>query len=394
MRVAALRPPRLRTVEDASAERHASWTELFYDLVFVVAVAQLGARLVHDHSVTGMLSFAGYFVALWWAWAGYTFYADRYDTDDLGQRVLAVAQMGAIAAMAASLSGGAAGSSQAFAVSYVAARVILIVMYWRARRHVPATRQLVTGYIRGFSTAALIWLASVLVPEPVRIWMWALGLSISFATPYVMRKIQATVPLDIAHLPERFGLFTILVLGESMAAVVAAIAHEGWSVSVLAGGGLAVAIAAGLWWVYFDNLQGSVVRRSAEQKKAWKPTVWIYAHLPLVISITAAGVGLEELVLSTGGHELERQAGLLATLSIAIALAMMAVISIANDDSASDSRSRMMLTRAQLRLGGAAILIGLAMLAPEASAMTLLILIGLVSLTQVVADVRMNSGVD
>ena len=404
MRVAALRPPRLRTIEDETADRHATWTELFYDLVFVVAVAQLAARLLGeierrigrgrllgDLTLGGALSFVGYFIAIWWAWAGYTFYADRYDTDDLGQRVLAVLQMGAVAAMAASLSGDESGSSQAFAGSYFAARMILIVMYVRARRHVPQTRELVSGYIRGFSLAALLWLASIFVDEPFRFVLWAVALSISFATPYVMRKIQAKVPLDVAHLPERFGLFTILVLGESIAAIVTAITHEGWSVPVVIGAGLAVAIAAGLWWVYFDNLQGSVVRRSAEQKKAWRPTVWIYSHLPLAIGLTATGVGLEELVLAAAGHDLERAPRLLVTLALATTFAMMALISIANDESSSDARSGRSITRAQWRMAGALAVLVIGLLGGGVSAIGFLLLLSAVCLVQVLTDVRMNA---
>ena len=376
-------------MEDEAAERHATWTELFYDLVFVVAVAQLAARLLDNVTWAGAFAFTAYFIPVWWAWAGYTFYADRYDTDDLGQRTLAVAQMGAVVAMAASLGGEGPTASLAFAASYLASRAILVAMYVRARQHVPETRELVTGYIKGFSLEMVFWMISLFVPEPARFWLWGVGLAISFATPYVMRKIQAKVPLDVAHLPERFGLFTILVLGESMAAVVAAISHEDWSFELIIAGALAVAIAAGLWWVYFDNLQGAVVRRSAEQKKAWRPTVWIYAHLPLVIGLTAAGVGLEELVLAAAGHELERGPIVLVSLSIAMAFAMMAVISMANDVATSGNRPER--TRALWRIGAAVTVLLLALFMEGASALVLLSLLGLVCLVEVMVDVSLNT---
>jgi low temperature requirement protein LtrA len=301
VKVSALRPPRLRTT-DTEEERKVTWTELFYDLVFVVAVAGLGARLLEDPTIRGAAVFSGLFVPLWWAWAGFTFYADRYDTDDLGQRVLAVAQMATIALMAASVSGGETDSLRAFALAYVGARVILIVMYLRARRHVPETRNLVGGYVRGMSIALVFWLISVFVPEPYRYILWAIGLLIDFYTPYRLRRIQAKVPLDVAHLPERFGLFTILVLGESIAATVAGLSHEGWKAGPAVTAVLAVVVAAGLWWVYFDNLDGTVVRRRAGQKTAWKPTVWIYGHLPLVIGLMATAIGLESAVIGAGGH--------------------------------------------------------------------------------------------
>ena len=174
-------------------------------------------------------SFVGLFIPVWWAWAGFTFYADRYDTDDVGQRLLTIAQMCTIVLMAASVSGAQADSSVVFALSYVGARTILNVMYFRAGHHVPETRQLVTGYIRGDSVATLVWVVSVFVPSPARFVLWGVGLAISFYTPYAVRKIQAKVPLDTSHLPERMGLFIILVFGESIAAVVAGLAEQTWA---------------------------------------------------------------------------------------------------------------------------------------------------------------------
>ena len=323
MKLAALRPPRLRTAKE-EGERSATWLELFYDLVFVVAVAALGHRLLVDPSWEGGLAFVGFFIPLWWAWSGYTFYADRYDTDDLGQRNLAAAQIVAVAFMAASV-GGETDSSFAFAVAFIVARSILVIMYIRARRHVPETRDLVTGYIKGHSLAIAVWAISLLFPEEIRIVLWAIALAIDFYTPFHYRTIQAKVPLDTSHLPERFGLFTILVLGESIAAVIAGLSHEGWEARPVIGAMLGILIATSLWWLYFDNLEGSVVRRRKGQRKAWKPTVWIYSHLPLAIALTASGIGLE-FIVTDHFHMPER---MVVTLGVAGALTAMGLIQIA-----------------------------------------------------------------
>ena len=151
----------------------------------MVAVAALGHRLLLDHSWSGALAFVGLFIPLWWSWATFTFYADRYDTDDLGQRLLAVAQMVAIALMAASISGEESDSSVAFAASFLLARAVLLAMYVRAYRHIPESRSLVAGYLRGFSLGALPWVISLWVPEPWRYVLWGVGLAIDIATPFV-----------------------------------------------------------------------------------------------------------------------------------------------------------------------------------------------------------------
>jgi len=384
VKVTAIRPPRLRTAE-TEEERKVTWTELFYDLVFVVAVAGLGARLLADPTFRGAAVFTGLFIPLWWAWAGFTFYADRYDTDDLGQRILAVAQMATIALMAASISGETQ-SLRGFALAYVGARVILIVMYLRARRHVPATRQLVGGYVQGMSIAVVFWLVSVFVPEPYRYVLWAVGLIIDVYTPYRLRKIQATVPLDVAHLPERFGLFTILVLGESIAAIVAGLGHEGWMAGPVATAVLSVVVATGLWWVYFDNLDGTVVRRRAGQKTAWKPTVWIYGHLPLAIGLMATAIGLETAVIGAGGHSWPANERWLLIAGVGGALVGMAIIEVATERQ-DNAISRL---KAQWRVAGGLVAVIIGLLGGLTGAVTTMILLALLCATQVGGDVWLN----
>src|SRR5687767_14578740 len=113
-------PPRLRSAEASDAERHATWTELFYDLVFVVAIAEL-AHLLKDHpTAAGVGGFALLFVPIWWSWTGVTFYLDRFDVDDFGNRILMAVQMLAAAALAVNVHEGLGRASAAFAASYVA----------------------------------------------------------------------------------------------------------------------------------------------------------------------------------------------------------------------------------------------------------------------------------
>ena len=150
-----LQPPRLRTLETEAEERSATWTELFYDLVFVVAVAQLGHRFLyevtaHELSWVGFIEYAGLFTVLWWGWASFTFFADRYDTDDPIQRLLAVSQMVAVAGMAAAFGFGDQALetiSRPFAIAYIGVRVALLAMYARAWWNVHSSRKLIAGYL-------------------------------------------------------------------------------------------------------------------------------------------------------------------------------------------------------------------------------------------------------
>jgi len=379
------RPPRLRTLE--TDERAATWTELFYDLVFVVAVARLGARFLHDLSWQGFFEFGALFTILWWAWASFTFFADRYDTDDTGQRLLAVAQMIGVAGMAASLGLGdqhLETISRQFSLSYIAVRIALVVMYSRAWRNVPLTQPLVGGYLKGFVVEIVIWVISVFAPAPWRYVLWGVGLLISFATPWLMRREQVRVPLSVSHLPERFGLFTILVLGESIAAVVAGVEGEDWAFAPTAVGVAGVLLATSLWWVYFDNLEGSVVRRDPNKQHDWHPTAWIYSHLPLAVALTMAGIGVEELVIAAGGHEFEASHRWLAVGGVAGAYLSMSMILV----SSSSTDGRMHFHRkALLRLGGAALVVILGLAGGALDPAVFGILLATIVVLQVVADI-------
>jgi len=298
MRMRSLQPPRLRTLE-TEGHRTATWLELFYDLAFVAAVAVLGVRLGGVHEVGGVWAYLGFLLLIWWQWASHTFYADRYDTDDLIYRILATVQLVAVAVIAASLSGDAV-STFAFAVGYTLARLVLLAMYWRARVHVVETRNLVTGYLIGFGLGATVWAISIVTPEPGRYVLWAAAFAVDLATPWVMRREQARVPLDVSHLPERFGLFTILILGESIVATVAGLSHVQWtSVSIFAAV-MALVVATAMWWLYFDNVEGMVVRRDPNQSRNWRPTVWIYSHFGIAAGLGITAIGLEHVISEAG----------------------------------------------------------------------------------------------
>src|ERR671937_2861300 len=115
-----LEPPRLRTASaERYEERHATWLELFLDLVFVVAIAELGTSFAHDVSARGFLIYLGLFVPIVWAWAGFTFYATRFDTDDLVYRVLTLLGMFAVAGVASAVPDALHGGQNSFVVAYV-----------------------------------------------------------------------------------------------------------------------------------------------------------------------------------------------------------------------------------------------------------------------------------
>ncbi len=283
-----LRPPKLRTEAEEEQERHATWYELYFDLVFVAAVSQLATALSREPTLAGFARFAGLFVAIVWAWTGFTFYANRFDTDDAAYRLVKSVAMLAIAALAISVHSVMRGGhgSVAFAVSYVATRACLITLYLRARRHVLGTgRRLIDLYLSAFSVGAALWLASIAVPGPARYWLWAVGLAVELAVPPLGWRSLPGAAVNAPHVIERFGGFFIIVLGESVVAVVAGIAgtHFTAAASVVAVAGFVIALC--LWWIYFDLVDTSVVGRGL------LGLVYVYAHIPLLAGVAAIGAG-------------------------------------------------------------------------------------------------------
>jgi low temperature requirement protein LtrA len=380
VKFAAISPPRLRTLEES--DRTATWLELFYDLVFVAAVAMMGTRIAHDTSWTGVVSYLAYFALVWWLWASHTFYADRYDTDDLVYRLLAGAQMVAVAFIAVSLSLGDAGSTRVFALGYTMARVVLLVLYARAYRYVPGTRQLVRGYLTGFGIASLLWAISVVTPTPVRFWIWAIAFAVDLATPFAVRRIQAAAPLDVSHLPERFGLFTILVLGEAIVAVTVGLSHVSWQASTTVAGVFGLGAATCLWWINFEHLDGFVVRRRGEGKN-WRPTVWIYTHLPLAAGLAMFGVSVELAIVGADhGHDYPTAARWLLVGSVALAFASMAAIQFA---SIRDGQEHLRRAAIRGRLVGIPFVLAIGLI-PGLPAAWAMALVTLVCTAEVVAD--------
>ena len=317
-------PPRLRTIETEESERRATWLELFFDLVFVVAIAELGTSLGGDATAGGFLRYLGLFAAVWWMWAGFTFYANRFDTDDLLYRLLSLVGMFAVAALATTVSDVFDGHSEGFPLAYAAGRVVLLVLYARAIRYVEPARALATLYFSMFAVAVVLWLASLAVDEPWRYVVWGVALAVELAAPLFGWRLIPRAPIDVTHIPERFGLLTIIVLGESVLGVVIGVGGVSWQLDSALAAAAGFASAAALWWIYFEFLDSSMVRRNIISG-----LTFTYAHFPVVVGIGAMGVGVKLAILSAGGEAKYDETGWVFAVGLAIAMLGMAAIQLA-----------------------------------------------------------------
>jgi low temperature requirement protein LtrA len=291
-----LRPPRLRTLDD-DGERHASWLELFFDIVFVVAIAQLAEELVLDHSLRGFAVFVALFLPVFIAWQGFTIYADRFDTDDAVFRLAIFAAMLAIAALAVQVPDVAHGESTGFVVAYVVLRSLMVALYLRSYRHVPHARPLIARYAAGYSLGSLVWLASLALAAPGRYVLWGIALAWEYSLPVLSRRFHAAIPVSTSHVPERFALFTIIVLGETIVAVALGTAGSDWALEAAFAGALGFLAAATLWWIYFGTGAGMEMRPTTQAI-----LVFTHFHIPVLAALTAVSAGVALAIQQAPGH--------------------------------------------------------------------------------------------
>ena len=360
--------PRLRHT-DEDGERRATWLELFFDLVFVVAVAQLAGVLSADPTLGGFLEFTGLFAPIWWAWIGFTFYADRFDTDDVLHRLLMLAGMFAVATLAVYVPDAAGDGARSFTVAYLAVRGLVIVLNSRAWRHVPEARPLLTAYLGGFGAGWLVWASSLLVDAPARYWLWGVGTAIEIGTPLVSRRLIQAAPIHASHIPERMGLFIIIVLGESVLAVVVGVSDVEFGPRSALVAGAAFAVAACCWWLYFDYLDSSVILRSVPRGQ-----VYVYGHFALAVGITALGAGTKLAIKEARADSLNEGTAWIVCGGVALTLGAMALIQLAGAATMRDVAH-------WLRAGAAAAALALA---PAGSHLAPPVMLGLLAVVLVV----------
>ncbi|WP_246252127.1 low temperature requirement protein A [Allomesorhizobium camelthorni] len=303
--------------------RQASFLELFFDLCFVIAVAQAASSLHHalaeEHFAAGILSYLTVFFAIWWAWMNFTWFASSYDNDDVPYRVAAMVQIvGALIL--------AAGVPRAFEIhqfdvvflGYAVMRVGLVALWLRAAMGDTARRITALRYAGGISAAMIGW-AVMLFSGEWPLWGWWLMAAVEMTVP-IWAERGGNTPWHPHHIAERYGLFTIIVLGESVLAttlaVQSALGDQGASPALLRiiGGGLLIVFS--LWWLYFAK---PAQRFLTSNRLAF---LWGYGHYFIFASVAAVGAGLAVNVDHVTGHSAlsNTAAGAAVTVPVAVYL--------------------------------------------------------------------------
>jgi low temperature requirement protein LtrA len=285
---------RLPRAPDPAAERHATWLELFFDLVFVLALLAVTARLDTDGfpSWLQLGEALGIYVLVQWAWVGQAFFDTRYDPDDVPHRLLVLLATAGAGVVSLGVRGAPAGLH--LPVGYLVVRGVLILMYLRVLASDRSSRELVTVYLAGFGAGWLLWLGSLWLPAPARPVAWAVALGIELSTPWLGRHWLIRHPVHRSHLPERIGQFIIILLGSSLTNLRDAVPTAHPAARTLVAAGLALVVPVSIWWVYtaFLNSRLAVPRLASGQAYA-------YLHVPIGVGIILSGWALGRAVHNT-----------------------------------------------------------------------------------------------
>lgn len=313
----------MRAHDPHEGHRAATPLELFFDLCFVVAVALAAARLHHaiaeGHIREALPSYGVIFFAVWWAWLNFTWFASSYDTDDVPYRLATLIQIAGALTLAAGLPRVFdTGDSSIVVLGYVLMRVVMIVQWLRAAQADTAHRETARRYAIGITIVQVAWILRLFLPGSQSLITFVVLALAELAVPIWAERTGAT-PWHAGHVAERYSLFTLIVLGESILAATMAIQSAfdsgigNVSLLITALSGLLVVFA--MWWVYFDQ----TARILNDARSAF---LWGYGHYFVFGAAAAVGAGIQVAIDTVTGvaHISTRAAGLASAIPIALYL--------------------------------------------------------------------------
>ena len=381
MRSRLFHRPELHTAHSKHGKR-VGWLELFYDLIFVAAFIQLGNGLSASPTIETAGVFAIVFTSLWFAWTGYTFFSNRFNIDDFLHRWLVFAQMITIAGMAAFAKPLLDGDSTPFVLFYSAAQFIVALFYARTWAQATEGRDNSRYWGSVFLIGGLLWIGSIFTPPAFSHALWALSIVGYLAAPFsrASRTMMELNPYDIEHLTERYGLLTIIVLGEAFVKVLTGLSSEP-NGELFLQSVFTLLITFTLWWLYFDDIASSKIRQ-----RKFSFNFWLYGHLPLHAAIVAAGVGIQKATHFNLTEIAPAPYRWLLCASLSLAFFSVGIIDWATERTEAQLNDRM---RVAVRLSSSALLMVLGPASQGMGSALLISLICVICLAQVAFDMLM-----
>ncbi|MET9268037.1 low temperature requirement protein A [Amycolatopsis sp. NPDC004079] len=316
------RPMRAR--DTTEGHRASTPLELLFDLCFVVAVGQAAAQLHHalseGHVGHGVLSFGMVFFAIWWGWLNFSWFASAFDTDDVPYRLATLVQIAGGLTVAAGVDKAFEGDFTIVVIGYVLMRLAAVTQWLRAARQAPEIRSTAYFYAIGITLCQILWIVRLAIPGTAGFVGFFVVLVLELAVPAVA-EARTTTPWHSHHIAERYGLFTLIVLGETVLSATNAVKegiaegeHTGELVSLAVAG---LVLVFSMWWLYFDQPGHARLERGNSR---WTALSWGYGHYLIFGSAAAVGAGLELAVGFDSGQV--HVSGIVTALAVTIPVAI------------------------------------------------------------------------
>jgi low temperature requirement protein LtrA len=338
-------------------EHRATWLELFFDLVYVLAVTQLSHYLLDHYSWGGAMEMLVLLLAVWWAWIYTTWMANWFSPDAIPVRIVLIAVMLLSLLMAVAIPTAFGANGLLFAGSYVVLQVLRNTFNVIVSEPGSAWRASFQRILAWSLLVAPVWIAGAFTEGRTRLLVWAFALALDYLgpamrywTPRLGRSPTTDWSIEGVHFAERFQLFIIIALGESIVVTGATASDAGVSGRTISALSVAFVGSAALWWLYFDRVAASALARlrDATDRERLGRDAYTYLHIPIVAGIVLTAVGDEFAIAGPGdvgsiaaavaiaggpalyliGHQLFRlrMTGTISTARTAAILALLAAV--------------------------------------------------------------------
>ena len=276
--------------------------ELFFDLVFVLAITQCTALMAADPTWEGIVKGLMVLAVLWWAWVGYAWLTSVVEPEEGAVRLVIFAAMAALLVVSLSVPQAFEDLGLTFAIAYGFVRGSHIALFWISSRDDPEFRKSTAGLAIGTALGVGLLVAASFFDGAVQGGLWALAIALDAAEPYFFGADGwKLVP---GHFAERHGLIIIIALGESIVAIGVG-ASAGVTAGVVVAAVVGIGLAAAMWWLYFDVVAivaGHHLARKAvgrEQNEMARDS-YSYLHYPMVAGIVLVALGMKKTIEDVG----------------------------------------------------------------------------------------------
>jgi low temperature requirement protein LtrA len=281
----------------ARGHRQATWLELFFDLAFVISIAALTTMLVKHPTLGGLALYIGLFFAVFWTWNQFTWYATHFDNDDEFFRLIYLGAILSVLILAASIGKMSRGDTKLFVASYVLLQGFLAAGWIRVYIQKPEFKSFSLKILIGPVIGSIVWLVSTGFSIPQQYYFWAVAMVIHIAAPYIAWKTKTFhIPIHPHHIVERYCLFTIIVLGETLVAVTVGMGSDpssGTFITAIFG----YIIIACIWWTYF-NWDFENIKYFETVSSVF---IFGYGHFVVFLAIAAFGAGVD-IAIHSAAH--------------------------------------------------------------------------------------------